>query len=137
MGNLPRLAFGAVIGLLAGVSFGITLLPLILDQIMPDLPAASYLLMARFALPAALLWTPGGALATYSRDWKRGALYMGLASLVAGAIYGFLIAPGMVLLPVMGISAATAGLYGAGAGLLVGAGFPPPSEEMENETDSQ
>ncbi len=137
MGKLPRLAFGAIVGMLAGVSFGVTVLPLILDKLVPALPNASYLLMARFAFPAAVLWIPGGALAAISGGWKRGALYMGGASLIAGVIYGFLIAPGIVLLQVVTVSALVAVLYGAGAGILLGLGFPPPMEEDGTPLDSK
>ncbi len=140
MGRVPRMAFGAVIGLLAGVSFGLTIYPLVLDKFMPGAPSAAYLLMARLALPASLLWIPGGVLASLAGGARRGALRMGVASLIAGLIYGVLVAPGKVLLPMVTISALTAALYGAGAGFLVGAGFPPPppAQEPDNSApDSQ
>lgn len=136
MGRLPRLTFGAVIGLLAGVSFGLTIYPLVLDKFVPDAPGAAYLNMARLALPASLLWVPGGVLAALSMSGRKGALYMGLASLVAGLIYGVLAAPGKVFLPMVTVSVITAGLYGAGAGFLVGAGFPPPPTEKDKGPES-
>lgn len=133
MGRVPRMTFGAVIGLMAGASFGLTIFPLVLDKLMPSAPGAAYLLMARLALPASLLWIPGGVLASLAGGARKGALRMGLASLIAGLIYGFLVAPGKVLLPMVTISALTAALYGAGAGLLVGAGFPEGRPDGPND----
>lgn len=125
MRHLNRILFGALVGLLAGVSFGITILPLVVERILPGISTEFYLLSANRALPASLLWAPGGAWIGYRGGGRRSALAFGLWGLAVGAAYGWFVSPGGSDPALIGLSAVTAALYAAGAGFLVGAAFPP------------
>ena len=125
--NHNRLFLGGLIALLGGISYGMTILPWATEELLTSLPADTFLRMARTAVPAALLWIPGGALTGLQGGGRNGLKIMGIAGLVVGAIYGFIVGSGN--LNMVGLGAAVAALYGAGAGLLIGGGLPRPEAE--------
>jgi hypothetical protein len=125
LNKINRIFFGGLIGWLAGFSFGTSLLPFLLTIFLPDAPVAVYDAMRQWALPATVLWIPAGAFAAYRGGAVRGGQIFAAGALVAGLLYGLLIAAGSSAWPVVVVSAGAAALYGWGAGLLVGGGFGP------------
>lgn len=125
MNKINRIFFGGLIGWLAGFSFGTSLLPFLLTIFLPDAPVAVYEAMRQWALPATVLWIPAGGFAAYRGGAVRGGQIFAAGALVAGLLYGLLIAAGSSAWPVVVVSAGAAALYGWGAGLLVGGGFGP------------
>lgn len=125
MNKVNRIFFGGLIGWLAGFSFGTSLLPFLTTVFVPDAPPAVYEAMRQWALPATVLWIPVGALAAYRGGALRGGQIFVAGALVAGLLYGLLIAAGEGAWLAVLVSAAAAALYGWGAGLLVGGGFGP------------
>ena len=125
MRHLNRIFFGALIGILGGISFGVTIFPIVVERLLPGTPDAFFLLSANRAIPAALLWAPGGGLVGYLGGGRRGAAIMGLSGLVVGLIYGVLVAPAGFDPRFLALTVVVAALYSAGAGFLVGAAFPP------------
>lgn len=122
--KLNRIVFGSIIGLMAGISFGFTVLPFVAGQAVPDsLTNEVYRRLAYYLLPAALLWIPGGVLAALRGEMTQGAKFMGIGGAIAGIMYAAVASGGTDIL-LMLVSGLGAALYGAGAGLLVGGGFP-------------
>lgn len=125
--NFNRLLFGGLIALFGGISYGMTVLPWATEQWLTNLPPDTFIRMARVAVPAALLWIPGGAITALQGGGRNGLKVMGIAGLIVGAIYGFIVGSGN--LNMVGLSAVVAGVYSAGAGLLIGGGLPRPETE--------
>lgn len=121
--RINRILFGSLIGWLAGYSFITALLPFALQALAPE--ALGYALpgMARLGLWTTVLWVPLGAWAAWLGNMRRSALVFGGGAVAIGLVYALLVAPGQ--LPVLAISPLLAGLYGWGAGSLLGAGFGP------------
>jgi|GEM_PF-1232678 len=129
--KLNRIVFGSIIGLMAGISFGFTVLPLVAGQTVPEsLTPELYTILARYLLPAALLWIPGGVMAALRGEMAQGAKFMGIGGAIVGVIYAAVASGGtdIMLMLVSGLGAA---LYGAGAGLLVGGGFPAVDPKID------
>ncbi len=127
--KLNRLLVGGILGLLSGISYGFTVLPWVAESMLP-ISDTLYLKMAQIAVPAALLWIPGGSLAGLRGSIRSGAKVMALAGSVAGLLYAIW-ATGFGNLPFIGVSIAVAALYGMGAGLLIGGGLPQPLPKSE------
>jgi hypothetical protein len=134
MSPLIRVTFGGLIGLLAGISFGVTILPIVVERFLPGIPVEFYQLSATRFVPSALLWMPGGAMVGYLGGGRRGALVLGGWGVIVGLVYGVIVSPGGFYGPLLPVSALVGALYGAGAGLLVGAAFPP-REELQAEAE--
>jgi hypothetical protein len=125
--RVNRVLFGGLIGWLAGYSFATALLPFALQALAPETLGYSFLLMAQWGMPATLLWIPLGAAAAVVGNARRsGALFAG-GALVAGLIYGILVAAQQW--PVAVISPLLATVYGWGAGSLLGGGFGPLKQD--------
>jgi hypothetical protein len=126
--KINRLVFGGVIGLMAGISFHLTVLPFVAESILPDLLGNIYASMNPATFWLAAIWVIAGASAAWVGGARRGGLIFGLGGLVAGATFGLMMALGgqdwMALL----VAAGAGWLYGWGAGLLVGGGFGPALE---------
>ncbi|MEZ4710897.1 MAG: hypothetical protein R3A44_27105 [Caldilineaceae bacterium] len=126
---INRMFFGALIALMAGISFGVYMLPQLAYALLPTLPGEVSARMAPYLIYTALLWAPWGAVAGRRGGLRRGVMLMGLGGLIAGAIYSAIggAAGGHWNFVVLG--AAVGALYGAGAGALLGGGFPPMDEK--------
>lgn len=121
--RINRILFGSLIGWLAGYSFITALLPFALGALAPEALGYALPAMAQLGMWGAVLWLPLGAGAAWMGSLRRSALLFGGGGLVVGLIYALLVAPGQ--LPVLVISPLLGGLYGWGAGSLLGAGFGP------------
>ncbi|MBW7881574.1 MAG: hypothetical protein H3C34_02865 [Caldilineaceae bacterium] len=128
LGKVNRLLFGGLLGLLAGFSFNLAILPFLADTLLPPAAGEIYLAVGRWALWCTLLWIPAGALAAWRGGMRRGGEIFGAGGLLGGALIGLLAllaggAPALLLL-----SSGAGALYGWGAGLLVGGGFGPATQ---------
>jgi hypothetical protein len=123
--KLNRLVFGGVIGLMAGVSFHLTVLPFVAESILPDVLSNVYASMNPATFWLAAIWMSGGALAAWVGGARRGGLIFGLGGLIAGALFGLSMALSSQAWAALLVAATTGWLYGWGAGLLVGGGFGP------------
>lgn len=121
--RINRILFGSLIGWLAGYSFVTALLPFALQALAPEALGYAFAGMARIGMGSTVLWVPLGAAAASLGNMRRSALVFGGGALVIGLLYALLAAPGQW--PVLLISPLLGGLYGWGAGSLLGAGFGP------------
>ena len=128
MNKLNRLVFGGVIGLMAGISFHLTVLPFVAESILPDALSNIYASMNPATFWLAAVWMVAGAAAAWVGGARRGGLIFGLGGLIAGALFGVILALGTQAWTALLIAAAAGWLYGWGAGLLVGGGFGPAVE---------
>lgn len=125
---IHRIVFGGVIGLLAGFSFYMAVLPFIAETFLPEMLDLFYAAMRPSTLWLVGIWVVAGALAAWWGGARQGSMVFGLGGLVAGALWG-----GMMVLSthswnVFFASTAAGWLYGWGAGLLVGGGFGPAAD---------
>ncbi len=127
--KLNRLFIGGILGAFCGFSCGFTVLPWAVENVMV-ISDELILNMARFAVPASVLWIPGGALAGLRGGMRQGAIIMGAAGALAGLVYAVWLT-GTSSLLFMGTCMLAAALYGVGAGLLVGGGLPQPFDGQE------
>jgi len=123
--KLNRLVFGGVIGLMAGISFHLTVLPFVAESILPDMLGNVYASMNPATFWLATIWMIAGAVAAWVGGARRGGLLFGIGGLIAGAIFGMVWALGSQAWAALLIAAGAGWLYGWGAGLLVGGGFGP------------
>ena len=121
--RLNRILFGGLIGWLAGYSFVTSLLPFVLQTLAPEALGSALPGMAQWGMWSTALWVPVGAGAAWLGNLRRSAALFGGGALVIGLLYALVTAPGLG--PVLAISPLLAGLYGWGAGSLLGAGFGP------------
>lgn len=123
MNKLNRILFGGVIGMLAGFSFQLAVLPFMAENFFPQALGDVYASMNPNTFWLVLLWMAAGAAAAYFGGINKGSQIFAAGGLLAGALYGVMaMAAGsdwMMLLLSAGIGA----LYGLGAGALVGGGF--------------
>ena len=122
--RINRVLFGGLIGWLAGYSFVTALLPFALQALAPEALGYAFAGMARLGMWSTVLWVPLGVAAASLGAMRRSALVFGGGALAVGLLYALLAAAGQW--PVLVISPLLAGLYGWGAGSLLGAGFGPP-----------
>lgn len=128
---INRMLFGAIIALMAGISFGIYMLPQIAYALLPHLPGDVSMRMGPYLIYTSILWVPWGALAGRRGGIRQGILLMGMGGLLAGALYSAIGgAPGGHW-DFVGMGALVGALYGAGAGALLGGGFPSMDEESK------
>lgn len=125
MNKLNRLVFGGVIGLMAGISFHLTVLPFVAESILPNMLSNVYASMNPATFWLATIWMIAGALAAWVGGVRRGGLIFGLGGLTAGALFGLLMALSSQAWTALLVAATAGWLYGWGAGLLVGGGFGP------------
>lgn len=128
LNRIHRIFFGGVIGLLAGFSFHVAVLPFVAEHFLPEMLDALYMTLRPTMLWAVGVWMAAGALAAWWGGARRGSLLFGAGGLLAGALLGGMMAWGTQSWSVFLASAAAGWLYGWGAGLLVGAGFGPAVE---------
>lgn len=127
--KINRLVFGSVIGLMAGFSFHLAVLPFVAESIFPGVLDAVHPSMNPMTLWLLAVWGGAGAAAAWIGGVQRGGLIFGAGGLLAGALLGAGMmagdgANGSALL----VCALAGALYGLGAGLLVGGGFGPVTE---------
>lgn len=128
MNKINRLVFGSVIGLMAGFSFHLAVLPFAVESIFPNALGNLYASMNPATFWLLMLWMAAGAAAAWAGGIQRGGLIFGAGGLLAGALFGLGMFAGgdsWMALPICALSGA---IYGGGAGLLVGAGFGPITE---------
>jgi hypothetical protein len=123
--TINRLVFGGIIGLMAGISFHLTVLPFVAESILPDMLGNVYASMNPATFWLAAVWMIAGALAARVGGARRGGLIFGLGGLIAGALFGLSMALSSQAWAALLVAAAAGWLYGWGAGLLVGGGFGP------------
>lgn len=123
MGKLNRILFGSVIGMLAGFSFQLAVLPFMAENFFPQALGDVYASMNPNTFWLVLVWMVAGAAAAYVGGIHKGSRLFAAGGLLAGLLYGVtaMAAGGdwMILL----LSAGGGTLYGLGAGALVGGGF--------------
>lgn len=128
MNKINRFVFGSVIGLMAGFSFHLAVLPFVAESIFPGVLGAVHPSMNPMTLWLLAVWGGAGAAAAWMGGVQRGGLIFSAGGLLAGALFGL----GMTLDGGAGsallICALAGALYGLGAGLLVGGGFGPVTE---------
>lgn len=123
MNKLNRLVFGGVIGLMAGISFHLTVLPFVAESILPGALGNVYASMNPATFWLAAIWMIGGAWAAWVGGARSGGLIFGLSGLIAGALFGLFMALSSQAWAALLVAAAAGWFYGWGAGLLVGGGF--------------
>ncbi|MCS6825372.1 MAG: hypothetical protein NZ553_02035 [Caldilinea sp.] len=128
LNRIHRIFFGGVIGLLAGFSFHMAVLPFVAEHFLPEMLDALYTTMGSPTLWVVGVWAAAGALAAWWGGARRGSMIFGAGGLLAGALLGGIMAWGSQSWGVFLTSAAAGWLYGWGAGLLVGGGFGPAAE---------
>lgn len=128
MNKINRLVFGGVIGLMAGISFHLTVLPFVAESILPGVISNVYASMNPATLWLTAIWMIGGGLAAWVGGARRGGLIFGLSGLVAGALFGLFMALDSQSWTALLVAAVAGWFYGWGAGLLVGGGFGPAVE---------
>lgn len=128
MNRLNRMVFGGLIGWLAGFSFMTALLPFVMEMMIARLPPDLFYAIAQYALPFTVLWIPVGSAAALYGGWCRGGQIFGAGALIVSGLFGFLIGQGSGAWFVPVVSALLGGLYGLGAGMLVGGGFGAASK---------
>jgi hypothetical protein len=121
--RINRVLFGGLIGWLGGYSFATALLPFALQALAPETLALSLPLMARWGLASTVLWVPLGIAAALAGSHRRSGLIFAAGALLIGLIYGLLVAAQQWQVAL--VSTLLAGVYGWGAGSLLGAGFGP------------
>lgn len=129
MNKINRLIFGGVIGLMAGISFHLTVLPFVAESILPNVLSNVYASMNPATFWLAAIWVIAGAAAAWVGGARRGGVIFGLGGLVAGALFGLSMALNSQAWAALLVAAATGWFYGWGAGLLVGGGFGPAVQE--------
>ena len=128
MNRINRLLFGGVIGLLAGFSFHLAVLPFVAENIFPETLGDIYASMNPTTFWLIAVWVIAGAAAAWYGGIRLGGLIFGFGGLLAGGLFGLAMAIGGGVWAAFPVSAAAGALYGAGAGLLVGGGFGPIAE---------
>lgn len=124
-GRTMRMVIGSLFGLAAGVSFGLMVLPYIAEwRFSRILPPEFYPAMATYAFPLAILWAPFGAMAAERGGALSGARIMSVGGVVAGIIFAFMVSGARGPLQFLMLSIATGGVYGWGAGFLIGWALP-------------
>lgn len=126
--KINRLVFGGVIGLMAGFSFHLAVLPFVAESIFPNALGDLYASMNPATFWLLAVWMTAGAAAAQVGGAHRGSLIFGAGGLVAATLFGLGMVAGGDNWPAPLICALTGALYGGGAGLLVGAGFGPITE---------
>ena len=123
MNKLNRILFGGVIGMLAGFSFQLAVLPFMAETFFPQALGDVYASMNPNTFWLVLVWMVAGAAAAYAGGINKGSQIFAAGGLLAGTLYGVMAmvagSDWMMLLLSAGIGA----LYGLGAGALVGGGF--------------
>lgn len=128
MNKINRLLFGGVIGLMAGFSFHLAVLPFIAENILPGALDDIYASMNPATFWLVAVWALAGAAAGWCGGMRAGGLRFGLGGLLGGLLFGVqMIAAGSTW-PALLVTAVAGGVYGWGAGLLVGGGFGPVVE---------
>ncbi|MEZ4661420.1 MAG: hypothetical protein R2911_28040 [Caldilineaceae bacterium] len=125
---INRMFFGAIIALMAGISFGIYMLPQIAYALLPTLPADVSARMAPYLIYTALLWAPWGALAARRGRLRCGVLLMGWAASWRGLSIAPSAAP-QAATEFHRPGGGTRHFTAPGAGALLGGGFPPMDEK--------
>jgi hypothetical protein len=126
--KINRLVFGGVIGLMAGISFHLAVLPFVAENIFPSALGDLYASMNPATFWLLAIWLAAGAAAAWVGGAQRGGLIFGAGGLAAGAIFGLGMAAGDGNWAAPLICALSGAIYGGGAGLLVGGGFGPVTE---------
>ena len=129
MNKVNRLLFGGVIGLMAGISFYLAVLPFVAETFLPDLLGAIYTSMSPTSFWLVAIWVIAGALAAWVGGAARSGTVFGLGGLLAGALFGIFMVVNNQTWAALLVAAAAGWFYGWGAGLLVGGGFGPAAEE--------
>lgn len=128
MNKINRLVFGGVIGLMAGFSFHMAVLPFVAESIFPNVLSHLYASMNPTTFWLLALWLAAGAAAAWMGGVQRGGLIFGAGGLLAGALFGLGTTANSGNGSALLICALAGALYGLGAGLLVGGGFGPMTE---------
>lgn len=129
MNKINRLLFGGIIGLMAGMSFHLTVLPFVAESVLSDILGNVYASMNPATMWLTTIWMIAGALAASMGGARRGGVIFGLGGLTAGAIIGAVLALGSQAWGALLVAAAAGCFYGWGAGLLVGGGLGPAAEK--------
>lgn len=128
LNQINRIFFGGVIGLLAGFSFYMAVLPFVAENFLPEMLDVLYAAMRPAVLWMVGIWAIAGALAAWWGEAQRGSLVFGAGGLLAGVLFGGMMALSAHSWSLLLASAAAGWLYGWGAGLLVGGGFGPAQD---------
>lgn len=123
MGKLNRILFGGVIGMLAGFSFQLAVLPFMAENFFPAAMADVYASMNPNTFWLVLVWMVAGATAAYVGGINKGSQIFAAGGLLAGALYGFMAMAAGSDWMMLALAAGIGALYGLGAGALVGGGF--------------
>lgn len=128
MNKIHRLVFGGIIGLLAGFSFHLAVLPFVAESIFPNALGDVYASMNPATFWLLALWMAAGAAAAWIGGAQRGGLIFGAGGLLAGALFGLNMVASSDNGAALVVCALAGAMYGLGAGLLVGGGFGPVTE---------
>lgn len=128
MGKLNRILFGGIIGMMAGFSFQLAVLPFMAESLFPQALGDVYASMNPNTFWLVLVWLAAGAAAAYVGGIRRGSQIFAAGGLVAGALYGLMAMAGGSEWTALLLSAGIGAFYGLGAGALVGGGFGPAVE---------
>jgi len=126
--KIHRLVFGGIIGLLAGFSFHLAVLPFVAESIFPHALGDVYASMNPATFWLLALWMAAGAAAAWIGGAQRGGLIFGAGGLLAGALFGLNMVASSDNGAALVVCALAGAMYGLGAGLLVGGGFGPVTE---------
>ena len=118
-----RVLFGGIIAWLAGFSYTVALLPFLLQLLSQVMPVTLNVNMRQYLAPLTLAWIPVGMVAANMSTARRGGLVLGIGGAVLGAITGAIAGGGLEQWWIAVLSALVAGLYAAGAGMLMAGGF--------------
>jgi len=128
VGKLNRILFGGIIGMMAGFSFQLAVLPFMAESLFPQALGDVYASMNPNTFWLVLVWLATGAAAAYVGGIRRGSQIFAAGGLVAGALYGLMAMAGGSEWTALLLSAGIGAFYGLGAGALVGGGFGPAVE---------
>lgn len=122
MSKMNRILFGGIIAWLAGFSFTVAILPFLLELLAQVVPIVLNP-MRQYLTPLTMAWIPVGMLAANAGTARQGAIILGIGGALLGGVAGTLAAGSLAQWWLVAVSALAAGVYGAGAGLLMGGGF--------------
>lgn len=123
MNKMNRILFGGIIAWLAGFSFTVALLPFLLEFLAQMVAITLHPTMRQYLTPLTLAWIPIGMVAANQRSARQAGLVLGAGAFLLGGIASALAVGTVAQWWIVALGALAAGIYGAGAGLLMGGGF--------------